>query len=96
MMWLLVFAAAAYGGYRWNGWPGAALGALVAAGLWLAARLLRARADRAAAEALARTRLSEAEKAHARAVAEHQAAMDAHRAQFDPELRRKRASPSGD
>ncbi len=95
MLWLLVFAFAAYAGYRWNGWTGAALGVVAVGVVRLATRLLRARADCAAADALARSKVSDAEKAHARAVAEHQAAMEAHRAQFDPELRRKRTSPPG-
>jgi hypothetical protein len=39
--------------------------------------------------ALLQQKLSDAEKAHMGAVADHQKAMDAHKAQFDPELRKK-------
>jgi hypothetical protein len=45
--------------------------------------------NRRTTDALLHQKLSDAEKAHMGAVAEHQRAMDAHKAQFNPELRKK-------
>jgi hypothetical protein len=90
MIRILVFAVLAYLAYRYtHNWyaVGGVLLAYVLYGLILG--LVGARRDRRNADTLLHRKLSDAEKAHFGAMAEHQQAMQAHKAQFDPELRKK-------
>jgi hypothetical protein len=90
MMRFIVFAAALAAVYyftrQW--WPVGALAAAYILYSVIAGALGSARAKRST-NALLNRKLSEEEKAHLDAQAEHQKAMYAHKAQFDPELRKK-------
>ncbi|MDQ6781379.1 MAG: hypothetical protein M3Z37_09550 [Candidatus Eremiobacteraeota bacterium] len=92
MLLFIVFAVAGYFAYRQFGWPGAA-GALVA--YVLASILMRAsqaNRRRQEAERVISRKLSADEKLHLGNVSEHQKAMEDHRAQYDPELRKSRGT----
>ncbi len=90
MIRILVFAAFGYLAYRYtHNWyvVGAVALAYIAYGV-LAGALGSSR-NRRSADTLLHQKLSDEEKAHFGAVADHQQAMQAHKAQFDPELRKK-------
>jgi hypothetical protein len=90
MMQFFVFAVLAAAGYYFtHNWfvVGGVAVAYVLYGI-IAGAMTTARTKRNT-EALLHQKLSDAEKAHMGAVAEHQRAMDAHKAQFNPELRKK-------
>lgn len=90
MIRFLIFAVLAYVAYRythnWYAVAGVAL-AYVLYGVIMSA--LGSNSDRSKTQSLLGQKLSDAEKAHLGAVADHQRAMDTHKAQFDPELRKK-------
>ena len=92
MLNLLIFALLAYVAWRYYGWRGAEVVAaayvIVSIAWWLVARI-SASAARQEAARHASLKLSEAEKAHLAATREHQQAMLDHKAQFDPDLRKR-------
>jgi hypothetical protein len=89
MIRLLVLIVVAYLAYRYYGWY-AAGGIIVAYFLltWILASVNAGR-SRQKADTLIHQKLSDAERTHLGAVGEHERAMDAHKAQFDPDLRKK-------
>ncbi len=89
MIRLIILLALAYLAYRYLGWYVA--GGVSVAYLLLAFILgtVNANRNRRRTDTLIHEKLSEGEKAHLGAVAEHEKAMEAHKAQFDPELRKK-------
>lgn len=92
MLLFIVFAVAGYFAYRQFGWSGAA-GALVAYLLlsWIV-RAAQASRRRQEADRVVSRKLSADEKQHLGDVSERQKAMEDHRAQFDPELRKSRGT----
>ena len=90
MLLLLVFAVLGYFAYRAFGWTGAIVDVIAYAVVAFSVRAVGERNRQRAANQILRTKLSDDEKRHLTATAEHQAAMDAHRAQFDPEFRKSR------
>jgi len=92
MLLLIIFAVLGYFAYHRFGWPGVVVDAVAYIALTLILGSLRAQARRREADRVVGTKLSEDEKRHLGAVAEHQRAMEDHRAQFDPELRKSRGS----
>lgn len=90
MIRLILLVVIAYFIYLRFGWPGVA-GAIVAyIILILIINALNASKTRQKANQLVSQKLSDDEKTHLSAVREHQEAMEDHRAQFDPELRKSR------
>ncbi len=92
MIKLAIVAVAAYVAWRYYGWHGAA--AVVGVYLlfsivsWMLTKASANAARQEAARHMSR-KLSEDEKAHLAATHEHQRAMHDHKAQFDPELRKR-------
>ena len=89
MIRLIILLVIAYFGYRYYGWYGA--GGVIIAYLLLTFILasINANRNRQKADSLLHQKLSDEEKAHLGAVGDHEKAMEAHKAQFDPELRKK-------
>jgi hypothetical protein len=90
MLRILVFAALGYLVYRFtHNWyaVGGVASAYVLSGIVVA--MVSSNRNRRNADTLLHQKMSDAEKAHFGAVTEHQQAMHAHKAQFDPELRKK-------
>jgi hypothetical protein len=90
MLRILVFAVLGYLVYRFtHNWY--AVGAVAVAYVLYGAiaAMVSSNRNRRRADMLLHQKMSDAEKAHFGATAEHQQAMQAHRAQFDPELRKK-------
>ncbi len=90
MLLFLVFVVLGYFAYRYFGWIGVGGDAVAYIAVAVLMANARARSRRAAADRIVGTKLSDDEKRQFTASAEHHAAMDAHRAQFDPEFRRSR------
>jgi uncharacterized membrane protein len=92
MLKLAIVAVAAYVAWRYYGWHGAAAVIcaylLLSAVIWILTRTSANAARQEAARHMSR-KLSEDEKAHLAATREHQQAMLDHKAQFDPELRKR-------
>jgi hypothetical protein len=90
MMRFFVFAVLAAAGYYFTHNWFVVGGVAVAYVLYgIIADAMATSRNRRNTDALLHQKLSDAEKAHMGAVAEHQHAMDAHKAQFNPELRKK-------
>jgi hypothetical protein len=90
MIRFLIFAVLAYLAYRYTHTWYVVGGVVLAYILYgLIASALSSKRNRANAHTLLQQKMSDAEKAHFGAVADHQQAMQAHKAQFDPELRKK-------
>jgi disulfide bond formation protein DsbB len=90
MIRILVFGVLAYLAYRYtHNWyaVGGVVLAYILYGIILGA--MSGSRNRRDTTTLLGQKMSDAEKAHFGAVAEHQDAMQAHKAQFDPELRKK-------
>jgi hypothetical protein len=93
---IIILAVAVYLGWHYFGWRGAA-GVVGAYILWLiivnvASSItggVNARTARGHAAELMHHKLTDEEKAHYSAAREHERAMTDHRAQFDPELRKR-------
>ncbi len=90
MIRFIVFAVLAYLAYRYlHSWYAVA-GVIVVYILYFALMsALGAKRNRERTSSLLSQKLSDAEKAHLGAVSDHQKVMDAHKAQFDPDLRKK-------
>jgi len=88
----IIFAVVGYFAYRQFGWVGVAGDVIVYLAVVVAMRSAAERRRRLEADRIVRTKLSEEEKHHLSAVSDHQKAMEDHRAQFDPELRRSRST----
>lgn len=90
MLRILVFAVLGYLAYRYtHNWyvvGGVALAYIL---FGLIAAMVGSNRNRRSTDTLLHQKMSDAEKAHFGAVADHQHAMEAHKAQFDPELRKK-------
>lgn len=90
MIRLLIFAVLGYLAYRYtHNWYAVGGVALAYVLYGMVAGILSGKRNRASTHTLLNQKMSEAEKAHFGAVADHQQAMHEHRAQFDPELRKK-------
>ncbi len=92
MLKLVIFAVLAYLAWRYYGWHGAAAVAAAYVVLsivwWLMARISASAARQEAARHMS-AKLSDDEKAHLAATRDHQQVMADHKAQFDPDLRRR-------
>lgn len=90
MVRILVFAVLGYLAYRYtHNWyvvGGVALAYIL---YGVIAGIVGSNRNRRSADTLLHQKMSDAEKTHFGSVAEHQQAMQAHKAQFDPELRKK-------
>jgi cation transport ATPase len=90
MMWLMIIAVLAYLAYRYtHSWYAAAAVPIVFVVIRVLMTTLTASRARRSTDTLLHRKLSEAEKAHLDSVSDHQKAMHAHKAQFDPELRKR-------
>lgn len=91
MLQIVILVALAGFAYVRFGWPAAA-GVIVAyIGFVIVTGANKKEAMRKQANRLVSRKLSEDEATHYTLVNEHQTTMDAHRAQFDPELRKSRS-----
>ncbi len=90
MIRFIIFAVLAYLAYRYlHNWYAVAGVAVVYLVYLAVMSALGAKRNRERTSSLLSHKLSDEEKAHLGAVADHQRAMDAHKAQFDPDLRKK-------
>jgi Flp pilus assembly protein TadB len=91
---IIVLGALAYFAYKYYSWPGAigVIGAyvLLYVILSIVGRMLNASRSRRQAQRIINQKLSDAEKKHLAATSEHNQAMQDHKAQFDPDLRKSR------
>jgi len=93
MILFIIFAVLGYFAYTRYHWTGVALDVVAYIALAVVMQSARARKRRLDADRVVGTKLSDDEKRHLAASAEHQRAMEDHRAQFDPELRKSRGQP---
>jgi hypothetical protein len=90
MIRLIVFALLAYLAYHYTHNWYAVIGVGVAYVLYgLIAGAMGSSKARQSTDTLLHRKMSDAEKAHFGAASDHQRAMDEHKAQFDPDLRKK-------
>ncbi|HXW50388.1 MAG TPA: hypothetical protein VEJ41_00240 [Candidatus Acidoferrales bacterium] len=91
MIRLIVFAVLGYVVYRFtHNWYIAVIAAVVLYVVYgIVVNAMSSSRNRSSTTSLLNQKMSEAEKTHFSQQAEHQQAMDAHKAQFDPELRKK-------